>query len=364
MAMLIIILMLIIGIMQYRAKWIALKEIKYNYTLSKKYIEIDEPVELKSTVTNESHRLVTSIRMVEIMPNSARPFTMKVYTKEDSRGTDFVRYNSSLSLTARSIFTRKIKLTFHHRGRYVFRGAELSSGGDFLGNLEKHHFNELREVVVLPKAMESPQFQEIMSDFLGDISVHRFIVEDPILTIGIREYTGREPLKQMSWIHTARMNQMMVKQFDYTTEMVVTVFLDVSVVRRKTLRKAQFENCYSLARGVCQHLQRHKISFEFVTNTIEYGGNERDTETLGNLQLNLILEKLGRAGYGTRRSYESVIESLSVEQEKDRAMLIITPRRDHDKQKLAESFKARTGGTVFFIYGEDFGETSEWEGSE
>ena len=363
MAMLIIILMLIIGIMQYRSKWLALKEIKYDYTLSKKFIEIDEPIELVSTITNESYRFVTAIRMVEVMPNSARPFTMRVYTQEDSLGTDYVRYNSSVYLTARSEYKRKIKLNFHHRGRYVFRGAELSSGSDLLGYKEKLHFNRLREVIVLPKAIESPQFKTIMSDFLGDISVQRFIVEDPILTIGVREYTGREPLKQMSWTHTARMNQMMVRQFDYTTEMIVTVFLDVSAVRKKTLTKAQFENCYSLARGVCQYFQRHKISFEFITNITVYGRNERDMDRLGNSQLSLIVEKLGRAGYGTRQSYDSMIESLSVDQEKDRALLIITPRRDDDKQRLAESFKEKTGGMVFFIYGEDFGETSKLEGS-
>ena len=357
--------------MQYRAKWIAIKEIKYDYTLSKKFIEIDEPIDFISTVTNESYRIMTSIRMVEVMPKGAKLFNKKIYSDEVSHGLVHDRYYSKISLTARSKLKRKLELTFHHRGRHVFRGAEVRNN-EFLGFGEKNeHHHQLREVVVLPKAIESPQFQEIMGGFLGDLSVQRFIVEDPILTIGIREYTGREPLKQMAWTHTARKGRMMVKQFDYTTEMIVTVFLDVSAVRGKTLSKSQFENCYSLARGVCQYLLRYKIHFEFVSNAVEYGGNEQGMERLGSSHLSLILEKLGRAGYGTSRSYESIIESLTVEQEKDRALVVITPRRDYDKQKLAEDLKEKTGGLLFFIHAEDFGdeshgkfgETFNWEGS-
>ena len=45
---------------------------------------------------------------------------------------------------------------------------------------------------------------DVLSGFLGDVSVRRFIYEDPVLTTGFREYTGREPMKHISWTQSAR----------------------------------------------------------------------------------------------------------------------------------------------------------------
>ena len=245
-----IVFIIVIFLVQWYSKKAALKGIKYDYKFSKKLIETGESVELISIVTNESRRFVPFIRMVENFPKGIQALNKKVFIREDTMGLGYWSYNSSIYLMARSRLQRKLKLTFNKRGRYVFRGATLH-GGDFLGLSEKREKFELsRELIVYPKLIDAPHLQEIMGGFLGDISVRRFIMEDPILTIGTREYTGREPLKQMSWKHTARTNQMMVKQFDYTTEMVVTVFLDISAVKGKTLTPGQFENCFSLARTI------------------------------------------------------------------------------------------------------------------
>ena len=359
MTIFIIIFISVILVVQLYSRKHALKGIKYDYQFSKKLIEIEEPTELISTVTNESRRFVPFIRMVEALPKGTRPLNRNVFIREDTMGLGYLHYDSSIYLMARSRLQRKLKIMFEKRGRYVFGGAVLR-GGDFLGFTEKREkFQELREIIVYPKPIEAPGLQEIMGGFLGDISVRRFMMEDPILTIGTREYTGREPFKQMSWKHTARTNQMMVKQFDYTTEMVVTVFLDTSAVKGKTLTPDQFENCFSLARTVCQFLEQKKIPFEFVSNMIIEGienDQHRFVQSLGKAHLRLILEKLGRAGYGTNQSYESMIDELMINQEKNRSTVIITPQRDGYKQQVAEKLKEKTTGILRFIYGEDFEE--------
>jgi len=359
MAIFIIMFVLVILLVQYYSKRNALKGIKYDYRFSKKLIEINEPTELISTITNESHRFVPFIRMDEAFPKGVKPLNKNVFVREDTMGLGYLHYDSTIYLMARSKLQRKLKLTFEQRGLYVFGGAILH-GGDFLGFTEKRDkFHEFREIVVYPKAIEASQLQQIMGGFLGDISVRRFIMEDPVLTIGTREYTGREPLKQISWKHTARTNQMMVKQFDYTTEMVVTVFLDTSAVKGKTITPNQFESCFSLGRTVCQYLEHKKIPFKFITNAI-IGGVEIEhkqvVQSLGKAHLRGILEKLGRAIYGATESYESMINNLIINQEKNRSTIIITPQRDKMKEQQAERLKETTTGIVLLIYGEDFEE--------
>ena len=51
----------------------------------------------------------------------------------------------------------------------------------------------------MPRRAASPSFDMLLGGMIGDISVNRFIFEDPMLTIGFSDYTGREPMRDISW---------------------------------------------------------------------------------------------------------------------------------------------------------------------
>jgi len=356
-----ILLIIIILVRQARSRSNALDGIEYDSQFSKKLVEIDEPVELISTITNKLTSIRSFIRLSEEIAGVKEkvdmisdPYYKKVTIQK--LGSDKWLYSSTLYLIPRSKLRRTLKLTFEKRGRYLFRGASLY-GGDFVGTKTQYQrFPTMHEVVVYPKSINAPQLLEIMGGFLGDISVRRFIMEDPILTIGTREYTGREPLKQMSWKHTARTNQLMVKQFDYTTEMVVTIFLDISKVKGKKTPDEYLENCFSVARTASQYLEDQKVSFEFVMNAYIAGFQTNQiTQSLGKAHLSLIYEKIGRATYEITETFEEMIKRFMIGHDKNRSMIIITPRRDLAKQALAAQLQKRTTGALTFIYGEDFG---------
>jgi len=365
-AVFVILLIVLILVRQVRSRTNALDGIDYDSQFSKKLVEIDEPLELISTITNKLYHIRSFIRLSEQIAGVSEKVDMMTdphYKRVTIQkfGLDRRLYSSTLYLIPRSKLRRTLKIAFDKRGRYLFRGASLY-GGDFVGSKTQYkYFPLMREVVVYPKAIDVPQLQEIMGGFLGDISVRRFIMEDPILTIGTREYTGREPLKQMSWKHTARTNQMMgnhqmvVKQFDYTTEMVVTIFLDISKPKGKKTPDEYLENCFSVARTASQYLEDQKVSFEFVMNAYIAGFETNQiAQSLGKAHLRLIFEKLGRATYEIMETYEEMIERFMIGQDKNRSIIIITPRRDVTKQALAEKLQKRTTGALTFIYGEDF----------
>ncbi len=65
---------------------------------------------------------------------------------------------------------------------------------------------------------------------LGDISVRRWIVDDPpLMTIGIREYTGNEPERYIHWPSSMKHNKLMVKNFDFTTDNSVLIALNMKL---------------------------------------------------------------------------------------------------------------------------------------
>ena len=202
--------------------------------------------------------------------------------------------------------------------------------GDFLGLQEtQQEINQFREVVVAPKEWDNLELKEVLGNFLGDYSVRRFIFEDPILTIGFREYTGKEPMKMISWKQSARSQTLMVKEYNHTIEPVISVVLNVETdaVEKEEL----LEKCFSLTRSVCSVLEEQGISYDFYTNALQTGSVGEDymiSEGLGRRHFEKVLESLGRSMYKPMFSCEKLFELAEVSGGKDRGKIIVTPTEE------------------------------------
>lgn len=63
--------------------------------------------------------------------------------------------------------------------------------------------------------------------FIGSMQVRRFVLPDPFVISGAREYTGREPMNRIHWPQTARTGNVMVYNNEYTTERRVMIILNM-----------------------------------------------------------------------------------------------------------------------------------------
>ena len=154
-----------------------------------------------------------------------------------------------------------IRITFPERGRHDLGRVYLETG-DFLGlRPVMRSFDIPLSVVCTAKAVDERPEIEPLGGFLGDVSVRRFIMEDPSMVLGYREYTGSEPLKDISWTQTARTGKLMVKQHDFTVEADVAVLVDTEDVGEE-----RAEYCLSLVRTVCDELERRQIPYAVLSN--------------------------------------------------------------------------------------------------
>jgi len=348
------VLIVVVYFVQAHSQKRALKDVDYDYKFSKQLVEADESFELISTIVNRSRRFIPFIRMEETLPKGVCAIHQSVGLREDVLG--HLRYDSTIYMMPRSKLERRLEIVFSARGCYLFHGGKLH-GGDFLGLKEKREsFQEFREVVVYPKGVNVGQLEQMLSGFLGDISVRRFIMEDPILTIGTREYTGSESLNRISWKHSARSGELMVKQFDYTVETVVTVVLDINTPSGTPVDFQHVENCFSLARSVCQLFKDKHIAFDFVSNgriQTSKTQKQRLDQNTRNVSLLDILERLGRSTYQPIETFEETIQDVKWRQDKGQGTIVITPQKDENKETLANTYLATAGSTVIFMYGED-----------
>lgn len=331
----------------------ALKGIDYKYECNKKLVEADEEFLFVSTISNFSRRFVPFLRIEETLPGVTEINQGQAKLRTALTGQQKHLYTTYL--TPKSRLKRCLAISIPKRGTYIFSGATVT-GGDFLGlNEDTKNFPGQALLVVYPKPANYPGLENMLGGFMGDISVRRFIMEDPILTMGARDYTGREPMSQISWKQTARMGHSMVKVFDYTMEAKVSVMLDLSAHPDSDPSEATLENCYRLARSVCEELEAKKISYDFITNASGIG-KTYIPEGQGPSHFSAIMEKLGRGTLLAVEPFEETALRLSLKQSGDRSTIIIVPEVDATKEQAATRLQAR-GGTTIFIKGDDCHDT-------
>lgn len=85
--------------------------------------------------------------------------------------------------------------------------------------------NQQVRVLPIPADIESGGMSSDV--FIGDIPVRRFVLPDPFVISGAREYTGREPMNRIHWAQSARTGSLMVYNNEYTTERRVLILLNV-----------------------------------------------------------------------------------------------------------------------------------------
>ena len=331
----------------------SLDGVKYDVELSDKLVEPDQEFRLITSLRNSSRRFIPFIRISEIVPQDIQ-VNARLYTSGFDE--DRAKINSTVYMMPRQKMTRRLNASFGARGLYTFDGATLY-GGDFLGIAERPKYIRFRrEIVVLPKRIATDDFDQTLGGFMGDISVNRFIMEDPVLTLGFREYTGREPMKQISWPVTARMGRMMVKNYDHTLDITVAVVLNVDSVYYGLEARPHIEKCYSIARSVCEMLEKKHITYSFTTNAVavgQMGAWEYVSDGLGGSHLATILEGLGRACYRHRIPREDLMDNVRRQAEMGRAHIIITPSAQDYSQRDIDRLANYSGANVLLLKGEE-----------
>ena len=345
MALLPLLIVIIVGLFfleKYSIKH-AFDGIDYDIEPSSTLIEVDEEFTLETILTNTKRLPVEFLRTAEILPAdivfSGEEFKIVNY----QRGAAFI---SDTYLMPRQKLTRMLKAALPHRGRYFFWGATLTAGS-FLGLSEEiKEFHLTREVVLPPKPVETPTLHQLMGRYIGDVSVNRFIMEDPVLTIGFRDYTDRDPMRSISWKQTARFGKLMVKNYDHTLDLTVTVILNVH-----TSASEELETVFSLTRTVCDFLETSEIPYRLVTNATVDGtaGKSLIPDGFGGDHAVRVLKLLGRATYNYFESFIDMMAKIAHGAEQGRAHILLTPEITQPVYPFLYKLRARTGREVLVI---------------
>lgn len=334
-----------------------MKGVNYIRKFSKQIVEIDEPFEMIMTVINKKLLPVPFLQIEEKIPihlDYQSLYSSKENTKDITQ-RDFYDFTTTMYILPYQKVERRYVLSGNKRGRYIFRDTSLKVG-DFIGLKDVYKtINGFQDLIVLPNRLELDEALESYGSYYGNIPIRRWIIDDPLMTIGIREYTGNEPEKYIHWPSSLKYGTLMVKNFDFTTDNKVNIVLNIESNKPfwENIRVDDIEACISLCRGVVEELERLKIPYSFTTNSHSIS-NKVDVFNLEKpSNLNEVLAALGEITYFVAFEFEEFIENMLNSKINFTTFIIITPKVFESYIEPIEKLKNRDNKVIIISVEKD-----------
>ena len=326
-----------------------LKHVSFDYKPSVNQTEPGQEFDIISTVTNTGRVPISYIRADVRYPISAE--LPEGTEQEEER---FNRVSSSVyRLWGRQKVRRTMPVSIEKRGVHIFEGADLLRG-DFLGLTEaKENYECRREVLVYPKLSDSNELRDALGRYCGDLVAQRWLIRDPIITLGVREYTGREPMKTISWTQSARRGELMVREFDYTRELSCGVLLCTNGLG--PMEAGLLDKCCSIARTVCENLVERGVNVDFHTNAPLWGYNNRGVWscTAGPNHMSDMREVLARVYAASRCSAAELVGTVTRASGSGTAFVMVAPRENGQISEAVSALRDISGSDVLLLYAEE-----------
>lgn len=238
-----------------------------------------------SVFAGETIEMVDEIANKKLLPMPWLRLEVKMSPHLIKEGTNVEKeetfHRTLFSLRPYQKITRKHRLVGSKRGYYPLQTVAVTTG-DAIGFGEVFDsFEAATSVTVFPALVPLEEIPLPSHSWLGDITVKRWIIEDPFLQAGVREYQQGDSLKSINWHATARTQQLQVNKKDYTADHHLLIYVNFDTnedIRlpveypeaiEKALAYAASLAQYTLANGIATGFGCNGYFVEPFTNSID-----------------------------------------------------------------------------------------------
>lgn len=346
--------LIVILIIYLERNWASIKmcQLRYMTEPEANMAEKDEDIKLTSSIANTSRLPVSFVTVSENLPEKAELVGSDYYVSSHLMSVGdkrFVKRNYALGPLRK--ISRAEKFKVGKRGVYRYGDYSIFTG-DFFGLKHLRVDGHIpKHVAILPSKPNNRDISEIVGGFIGDISVRRFIMEDPILTVGFNEYTGREPLRDISWKRTAIQGKLMVNKYDYTSEPLAMILLNL-----EGGNEAEVERCFELVRMAVEMLEEKKIPYAFRTNGMIFGPEGSISYVpsgVGKQHYKTLMYGLAGASTGCWYSFDTLVRTALKARGINEHYLVVTVPTDDKAKATLRSLSRSTGAELCVLVGKE-----------
>lgn len=322
----------------------ALKKLIYKCKYSRDEASEGDELYLTETVYN---RKLLPVPWLKVDINSSKWLdfanTRSVIAQENRYVT------SSFLMKSYQKTIRQWKVKCLKRGVYIIKNVTLLSGDPLGINTDSKAVPVNARLVVYPAIID---FEKIFmpSNYLqGDTIVRRWIIDDPFMIQGAREYTPRDALNKVHWSATARAGKLMVKKNDFTAQPGLTVILNIQSMDNEyhgTVDKELIELGIKVTATMFDRALRNGIPVRFASNGCTVDDRSRTiytNESGGREHIRGLMDILARLELMGVKDFQDFLKSSCKELE-NTDIIIITAYINSNVYDLVNKLKSKGNG--------------------
>jgi len=242
----------------------ALDKLEYNCEFSVSEAHEGDTISVVETVYNGKLLPVPWLR-AEIHTSKWLDYagTCSVIAQENRHVT------SSFILRSYQKTTRKWKLKCLKRGIFNTENVTLVSGDLLNFSTVSAAVPVNAKLIVYPEIIDLDRLFVPANPLQSDRVVNRWLIDDPFLVSGAREYAPGDPLNRIHWPASAKTGKLMVRKNEYTSQQNLTIFLNMQSQIYEyfdTINKTKAELGIKVAATLLDDALRDGIPVRFVTN--------------------------------------------------------------------------------------------------
>lgn len=205
-------------------RW-SVSRIRYTRQFNMSACYAGDTVELVEVIENYKPIPVFWLRVESTLDAALRFDTEEKMEIHQGKRTQY--HKSLFTLGPYRRIRRKHKVLCAKRGIYKLASVSVVAG-DLLGMHEKQQTYPVKAALtVYPQVVPMEDVPLPSHGWQGDVTVRRWIVEDPFMIAGVRDYRSGDPMKHIHWKASAKTGSLQVYQHDYTAEQRLVVYLNV-----------------------------------------------------------------------------------------------------------------------------------------
>jgi uncharacterized protein (DUF58 family) len=230
----------------------------------------EETVTYKFSIVNKKALPMTWLEIQEKLPIQLqfdKEERMEAYSDAS------VLHYLTLSILPYQKVNRRYTVKCLKRGYYELRDLTLNST-NLLGS--KTYSQERQTPVAIAVY---PNIRDLGDEFIpantmmGDFSVNRWIIDDPMMIIGVRDYQSTDSFKSVNWKLTARNQKMLVNKYDHTADKKIMIIFNIekSEYTMEISEVKLVEEAIEIAASIAVKLVENGIPTGLATNAVCIG---------------------------------------------------------------------------------------------
>lgn len=202
------------------------KKLSYTREFSKRSVYEGETVELVEQIVN---RKLLPIPWLRVESRISPDLRFQTAQEEREISEDEQYHKSVFYLGPYSRVTRRHTIKCLRRGDYQLRTVDATLGDLINFGRANRQMQVGAHLLVYPRLLTDDEIDMPSRKWQGDMVVRRWIMPDPFLVGGMREYRAGDPMRSVHWGASARTGRLQVKTYDYTADPRLMVVLNVQM---------------------------------------------------------------------------------------------------------------------------------------